>query len=466
MASGWPVVGAGHGGGAVTVVESATQGGLKGRFKPYPAYKDSGVEWLGEIPEHWDVKRLRSSVKSCQNGVWGDEPDGLQDIACVRVADFDRVSFRVNIEDPTLRSIEPKVAAARGLKQGELLLEKSGGGENQPVGAVVLYDHCIPAVCSNFVARVVLAKGFDSRFMTYLHAALYALRINTRHIKQSTGIQNLDSANYLDEAAGLPSESEQRSIAIFLDRETARIDALVAKKQRLIELLVEQRTSLITRAVTKGLDPTAPMKDSGVEWLGRIPEHWEVSRLGSCCRFRAGKAHEPFVDDQGSFVCVNSRFVSTEGKTIKLCTENLTPAWKDDVLMVMSDLPNGRALAKAFHVAEDHRYAVNQRVCALSVFRDDPRFFYYQLNRSPGLLCLDDGINQTHISNSAFTKLPVVVPPIEEQAEIRTFLDRKTADLVEIVVKSEAFIQLLRELRTTLISAAVTGKIDVRETVL
>jgi len=202
------------------------------------------------------------------------KPDGLHDIACVRVADFDRVAFTVDFQDPTLRSIEPGVVAARGLRAGDLLLEKSGGGENQPVGAVVLYGYTLPAVCSNFVARVTIAPGYDARFLTYLHAALYALRINTRHIKQSTGIQNLDSASYLGEATGLPTEPEQRAIAAFLDRETARIDVLVAKKERLIELLQEQRTALITRAVTRGLDPN-PMKDSGVEWLGEIPAHWE-----------------------------------------------------------------------------------------------------------------------------------------------------------------------------------------------
>jgi type I restriction enzyme S subunit len=164
------------------------------RFKPCRAYKDSGVEWLGKIPAQWDLKRLRSTLTSCQNGVWGQEPDGIHDVICVRVADFDRVRFRVDLVDHTIRSIAPSVLAARGLHSGDLLLEKSGGGENQPVGAVVLYDHTAPAVCSNFVARVTVAEGHDARFLTYLHAALYAMRVNTRHIKQSTGIQNLDSA--------------------------------------------------------------------------------------------------------------------------------------------------------------------------------------------------------------------------------------------------------------------------------
>ena len=241
----------------------------------YAEYRDSGVEWLGEIPAHWDVNRLRATVTGCQNGVWGEEADEVHDVICVRVADFDRVQFRVVLDNPTMRSIDPRSAQTRRLEEGDLLLEKSGGGEKQPVGAVVMYDHSEPAVCSNFVARMPVAEGHHPRYLTFLHAALYAARINTRSIKQNTGIQNLDSESYLNESVGLPKGREQRAIADFLDRETAKIDALVATKERLIELLQEKRTALITRAVTRGLDPNVPMKDSGVEWLGyRFPAHW------------------------------------------------------------------------------------------------------------------------------------------------------------------------------------------------
>lgn len=156
-----------------------TQAALR-RFKPYPAYNDSGIEWLGEIPAHWELRRLGATVTSCQNGVWGEDPDGLHDVPCVRVADFDRLAFRVNFVEPTLRSIEPRLVETRGLRAGDLLLEKSGGGESQPVGAVVLYDHQAPAICSNFIARMTVAAGFDPRFLTYFHAAFYAARLNTR----------------------------------------------------------------------------------------------------------------------------------------------------------------------------------------------------------------------------------------------------------------------------------------------
>ena len=204
------------------------------RFRPYSQYKDSGVEWLGEIPSHWSVDRIKQTTSGCQNGVWGDEPNGLHDVVCIRVADFDRTTFRVRIDKPTFRSIDSRIVATRMLSPGELLIEKSGGGERQLVGAVVRFGHDIPAICSNFIARMQISPGYDSRFLCYLHASAYAVRLNLRSIKQSTGIQNLDSEAYLNERASTPPLCEQFAIADFLDRETTKIDALVAKKERLI----------------------------------------------------------------------------------------------------------------------------------------------------------------------------------------------------------------------------------------
>src|SRR5690554_4474113 len=248
-------------------------------FKPYPAYKDSGVEWLGEVPRHWEVFALKRSVDGCTNGLWGDEPDGDNDLAVIRVADFDRARSRVGLEKLTYRSITQKERASRLLKSGDLLIEKSGGGEKTLVGCVVLFDHDIQAITSNFVARMRPLAGFDSGFLCYAFDVLYQGKVNYPAIKQTTGIQNLDSEAYLQERFCFPSRVEQIQIARFLDHETARIDALIEEQQRLIELLKEKRQAVISHAVTKGLDPTAPMKDSGVEWLGEVPAHWEVGSL-------------------------------------------------------------------------------------------------------------------------------------------------------------------------------------------
>jgi type I restriction enzyme S subunit len=222
--------------------------------KPYPAYKDSGVPWLGQVPEHWEVRRLGASVTACINGIWGGDPDGSYDLPCVRVADFDRDRRRVRMMHPTVRSIPPKDRAYRLLRQGDLLLEKSGGGDQQPVGMVVLYDHQVEAVCSNFIARMPVSERYDPSFLNYLHATLYAIQLNVRSIKQTTGIQNLDSKAYLNEPVAFPPLPEQTAIVEYLDVQTAKIDAAIAAARREIELLREYRERLIADVVTGKVD--------------------------------------------------------------------------------------------------------------------------------------------------------------------------------------------------------------------
>lgn len=448
-----------------------------GRFKPYPAYKDSGIEWLGNIPAHWELKRLRSTLTSCQNGVWGEEPDGTHDVICVRVADFDRVRFRVDLADHTLRSIEPSVLAARGLRSGDLLLEKSGGGENQPVGAVVIYDHTAPAVCSNFVARVAVAVGHEPRFLTYLHAALYAMRVNTRHIKQSTGIQNLDSASYLSESTGLPSETEQRAISAFLDRETVRIDALIANKEQFIELLREQRTGLITRAVTKGLDPTVPMKDSGVEWVGEIPAHWEVNRTKFAARLRSGhtpsRQHPEYWQDctipwfgladvwqiregQVEYVYETAEKISELG--LANSSARLLP--KGTVIL-------SRTASVGFSGILGVDMATTQDfvnwVCGPTLRPDYLLYVFRSMRHEFRRLTMGSTHQTIYMPDVGRFSTPI--PPLAEQDQIVAAIRKETTSIDALAAKVEAAIDRLKELRTALISAAVTGKIDVREVV-
>ncbi|WP_156821523.1 restriction endonuclease subunit S [Halomonas smyrnensis] len=246
-------------------------------FPKYPEVKDSGVEWLGEVPAHWAVERLKLSTESCQNGIWGNDAQGDEnDVICIRVADFDRNRMRASLDNPTYRSVTTAEFNSRVVSQGDLLLEKSGGGEKQPVGFVALYEDEAPAICANFIARIRLASGMNPSFWRYVHAAGYTIGLNVPSIKQTSGIQNLDQHSYLNERAAFPPEVEQARIAAFLDHETARIDALVEEQQRLIALLKEKRQAVISHAVTKGLDPDVPKKDSGVEWLGEVPAHWSI----------------------------------------------------------------------------------------------------------------------------------------------------------------------------------------------
>ena len=444
------------------------------RFQRSPVYKDSGVEWLGEIPAHWEVKRLRWTVDGCQNGLWGEEADGINDTICVRVADFDRKQFLVDLDNPTLRSIDPSVAQARGLEENDLLLEKSGGGEKQPVGAVVMYNHDLPAVCSNFVARMRAASGYDPRYLTYLHAALYAARINTRSIKQSIGIQNLDGASYLSESVGVPGEREQDEIAGFLDRETAKADELVAKKERLIELLQEKRTALITRAVTQGLDPKVPMKDSGVGWLGQIPEQWEVKRTKFAATLRSG--HTP------------SRQRQEYWENCTIPWFGLADVWQirdgqveyvDDTAEKISEiglansaarlLPKGtvilsRTASVGFSAVLRVEMATTQDfvnwICGQSLQPEYLLYVFRAMGQEFQRLTMGSTHQTIYMPDVGGFSTPV--PPAADQTEIVAFIRKELADIDALITKVQQAIELLNEYRSALISAAVTGRIDVQ----
>ena len=219
------------------------------KFKRYERYKDSGVEWIGEIPEHWEVGRLKSSIKSCRNGIWGDEPQGdNNDVACIRVTDFNRINMEIEVNDITIRNIPASKQKMYLLKYGDLLIEKSGGGEKQPVGFVTIFKHNIPAVYANFIAKMELVRKSIFGFYKYVHSAMYSVRLNVRSIKQTTGIQNLDTNYYFEESVIYPPLNEQKSIANFLDQKTAEIDGLIADKEKLIELSGRKKRQAVNRS--------------------------------------------------------------------------------------------------------------------------------------------------------------------------------------------------------------------------
>lgn len=171
--------------------------------------------------------------------------------------------------------------------------------------------------------------------------------------------------------------------------------------------------------------------------VGVIPEDWEIRSLPEITRFRGGKAHEQFISDTGEYVCVNSKFISSEGAVRKYSSANFCPAKTGDILMVMSDLPNGKALAKAFIADQDRCYAVNQRVCALTPYDSTSSgYLFYTLNRHPYFLKFDDGVNQTHLLNYVFAKCPVALPPTKAEQEA----------IAEALSDADALIESLEQL--------------------
>ena len=444
------------------------------KLPAYPSYRASRADWLGEVPEHWGVKRLKWSVAGCINGVWGDEPDGVDDVVCVRVADFDRDRFSVATDSLTIRSVEPKQRQSRKLRKGDLLIEKSGGGDKQLVGCVVYFDHEFEAVCSNFVARMPVDPELPGRYWSYVHAALYAGRLNYPAIKQTTGIQNLDAGEYLNTLAAYPPVDEQENIADFLDWKTAQIDALIAKKQELIAKLKEKRLAVITQAVTKGLDPKVPLRDSGIPWLGKVPVHWGVLPIKYLLSAILDTEHKtcPFYDD-GEFLV--ARTTNIRGGKLTLDGAKYTDAdgyreWtargipKPGDILFTREAPAGDACI----VPDTPTLCVGQRVV---LFRTDPnildsRYAIHSIYGGAARVFIEVhslGSTVTHFNMSEIAMIPMLAPPLNEQEKIANYLDEQTGKVDLMMSKVEEAIARLTEYRSALIIAATTGKIDLRD---
>jgi type I restriction enzyme S subunit len=357
-----------------------------------------------------------------------------------------------------------------------LLIEKSGGGDNQPVGCVVDFSHDFAAVCSNFIGRLPIAAGMWPRYWTYVHASLYSGRLNIPAIKQTTGIQNLDTDAYFNQRAPFPPHDEQRAIANYLDRETARLDALVAAKERVLGLLAEKRRALITRAVTRGLDPRAPLRDSGIPWLGKIPAHWELVALRFLVDIFGGatpNTGKPELWD-GDIPWVSPKDMKRE--EIADAEDHVSPkALEGSALRIIDPVAvlivvRGMILARSFPTATTNRQVtINQDMkalrCRTSLAPHFLRNFLWGLEFHL-ISLVDSAAHGTRkLETEALGRFEVCVPPTAEQHAIVDYIANSTARLDSLRAATEHTISLLKERRAALIAAAVTGKIDVKSAV-
>ncbi len=250
-----------------------------------------------------------------------------------------------------------------------------------------------------------------------------------------------------------PPLHEQQAIAAFLDRETGRIDTLVGKKKKLAELLKEKRTALISRAVTKGLDASVKMKPSGVEWLGEVPDHWGIKALRYICRIETGDKDTVDAEDDGEYpFFVRSQTVERINTYTKNCEAVLTAG-------------DGVGVGKVFHYVNG-KFDFHQRVYMFSNFKKvTGRFFYLFLKENFWRVALEGGAKSTvdSLRRPMISSFSFIIPPLHEQRAIAAFLDRETVKIDALVSKVETVIEQLKEYRTALISAAVTGKIDIRK---
>lgn len=434
----------------------------------YDSYKPSDVEWIGEIPSHWEYGRIKYLLSRSSAGVWGDDAlENEDDIICYRVADFDYNHGILNQDNITLRNIQRKQLVGRLVSKGDLLVEKSGGGDTTPVGRVVRVNFSDKATCSNFIHSLSVNIKNNSSFLYYYFHQLYSNRINLLFFNQTTGIQNLQIDCYLSQGLYLPPLEEQERIAEYLDRRCAEIDGIINKEEQAIALLDELKQTIISEAVTRGLDPTVPLKPSGVDWIGNIPSHWEMVKVKHKYSFVTGftppsKKYEYYDNDNGyTWVCIsdlNSKKVSSSAsKVSKLAVSEFKPS-----LVVKGSLLFSFKLSigqVAF--AEDDLYT-NE---AIASFGNEERISLSFLYYSAPYYIVENAetniygaklLNQELIKNAH-----IIFPPLEEQERIAEYLDRRCAEIDEAKERKQRQIELLREMKQTLISDAVTGRVKV-----
>ena len=438
----------------------------------YPKYKESDVEWIGPIPQNWEVRKIKSAHSDLIGGVWGNEPEGNEnDFYCIRVADFNYAQLAISTIKLTLRNIQLRESDKRILRTDELLIEKSGGGEKTPVGRTVIFHSEMPrrSVTSNFVSK--FKAKLDScfpRYLLYCLSFLYGIGITRRHIKQSTGLQNLDIDSYFQERIPFPSLIEQTQIAAFLDRKTEQIDELIRIKERKIELLREQRTALIIQAVTKGLNPNVGMKPSGVEWIGEIPAQWEMMKSKYLFRLvtePAPRNHDYELLSIYTDIGVKPRKELEEKGNRATTTDGYWLVKKGDFIVNKLLAWMGAIGLSNYEGVTSPAYDILRKIRPLNerfyeyLFRCGLYFTEFK-KRSRGIMDV-----RLRLYFDQFGQIPLVFPPVDEQDKIASFLDRKTVYIDELTSEEQRKIELLKEYRQSLISEVVTGKIDVRSEV-
>lgn len=433
------------------------------KYKAYPEYKDSGVEWLGDIPEHWEVftgKRIFQSVRT---------PALKHDEQLAASQKFGVIpqSLMMQLNDSKVMLALKGTDSFRHVDENNFVISLrsfEGGIEHSK------YSGCVSPAYTVLKNIKQLSYGYY-RYLLKCAPFIAALQSSTDSLRDGKSI------NYEQfSAIFLPIVSifEQAQIAAFLDYETAKIDKLIEKQQQLIELLKEKRQAVISHAVTKGLNPDVPMKDSGVEWLGEVPAHWKIAPLKHLCSLIKDGTHlpPPRVDKGVPLLSVrniiNGKFNFRDDdsqisyKDYKSLCSSFIPK-KDDVLLAIV----GATLGKVALVPEMESFHIQR---SLGVFRTNELVqsqqlsYIFESKNFQNLLWGNVGFSaQPGIYLGTLANFSIPVPPINEQTKIIEFISNAVNKLDHLLAQTAQFTSLMQERRIALISAAVTGKIDVRD---
>ena len=431
----------------------------------YPKYKNSGVEWLGEVPSHWEVLSIKR-LSPVQRGASPrpiDDPkyfDDQGEYAWVRIADVSASNGLLT--ETTQRLSELGSSLSVKISPGELFVSIAGTVGKPCISGIKACIHDGFVYFPNLkIPPHFLFRIFEAG-LCYSGLGKWGTQLNL----------NTDTIGSIKIA--LPSADELPSVLDFLDHETAKIDALIAEQEKLLTLLAEKRQATISHAVTRGLNPDLPMKDSGVAWLGPIPTHWEMKRIKDCgCEIVDCKNRTPELHPEGGYFVVrtscvkNGEFNPEEGfftdeANYLEWTQKGKPR-PGDVLFTR-EAPTGEACLAPANLD----FCLGQRMMYIRPPAEilASKFLLHSIYSGLVRERIDSkskGSTVGHLRVGEVGELPLLLPPIREQQEIVSFLDTEITKLDTLNAETVHAIELLKERRNALIAAAVTGKIDVRE---
>jgi type I restriction enzyme S subunit len=440
------------------------------KYQTYPAYKDSGVECLGALPEHWVVQSLSIATKRISVGLATSVTDYYRDtgIPIIRNMNIKEGYF----DDSDMLYLDEKFAASQETKcvyGGDVIAVHTGSNVGLACVVPEKYNNC------HTFTTLVVTTGDDllNRYLTYCINSQYG-KAEVNRLKFGFGKDNLNVKEFRSFYTILPQYEEQQKIAQFLDHETAKIDTLIEKQQRLIELLKEKRQAVISHAVTKGLNPNAPMKESGVAWLGDVPEHWVVNNITYIFNAIGDVDHymPQSVENGIPYVMTGDLKEFVSGISFKDCKQ----VSHEDYVKLSQKIKSSKGdlivaryatIGTASYVDIDTDFLVSYSCVTI---KPNPSkvfglYLFYYFKSNSFLQGIQNQINtntQGNVGISDLKKVKMALPTLDEQSKIIEFLDKKVSKVDTLIEKSNSAIELMQERRTALISAAVTGKIDVR----
>ena len=443
------------------------------RYPAYPKYKETGIEWLGEIPAHWEVHRLKHISSINFSNVDKHTHEDEESVYLCNYTDVYHNDYIVPEMEFMKATASPNEIEEFTLSKGDIIVTKdSETWDDIAVPAYVAYEF-ENVLCGYHLALITPDPNVTEG--SYLFRQFFAPGINAQFKVTANGITRYGLGKYwLDNALFLvPPLPEQRAIAAFLDERTARLDAAAAEDRRQADLLREQRAALISHAVTQGLDPDAPRKDSGIPWLGEIPAHWEVMRIKYLLHDIVDTEHKtaPFYPDgeylvvrtsnirNGQLIFDDAKYTDFEG--FVEWTQRGVPEPGD--ILFTREAPAGEACI----VPAEVPLCIGQRTVLLRVNQNvlDSQFALWSLYSGvveEFIELLSQGSTVDHLNMADIPNIPIVYPPLPEQRAIAAYLDEQTARIDAALAEIDAAIAHLEEYRAALIAAAVTGKIDVR----